>query len=89
METESTNTPAFNFLAWASLGISGAGTLAGIFYLEGNLWAKGFLAMGYLFSITSCFTVAKTVRDQHEAKKITNRIKAAQDAKLLKDYDTK
>ncbi|MCC5946049.1 MAG: hypothetical protein JJT94_14060 [Bernardetiaceae bacterium] len=81
------NTAAFSFLAWISFAISSLGTLAGIIYLEGDLWMKGFLAMGYLFSLTSCFTVAKVVRDKHEAEKFAHKIEKAKQNKILKDYD--
>ncbi len=83
----SNNTSGFNFLAWASFGISTIGTLGGIMYLSGDMWVKGFLGMSYLFSISSCFTVAKVIRDQHEAKKLNNQITAAKQAKLLKDLE--
>jgi hypothetical protein len=82
------NTPAFNFLAWASFAISSLGTLSGIFFLEGLIWAKAFLALGFLSSLTSCFTVAKVIRDRHEAEKLINRIKEAKAEKLLKDYES-
>jgi hypothetical protein len=88
-DNNSNNTPAFNFLAWVSFAVSSVGTLAGLFFLPGDIWMKSFLAMGYLFSLTSCFTVAKIVRDQHEEKKLINRIKDAKTEKLLKDYDLK
>jgi hypothetical protein len=81
------NTSGFNFLAWTSFGISSIGTLAGIMYLSGDMWVKGFLGMSYLFSISSCFTVAKVIRDQHEAKKLNSQITAAKQAKLLKDLE--
>ena len=38
----------------------------GILYLPVDLWTKAFFAMGLLFTIGSCFGLAKTVRDEAE-----------------------
>ena len=43
-------------------------TSLGIAYLPVDVWTKGFLGMGLLFTIGSCFSLAKTVRDDHEAE---------------------
>ena len=61
-------------------------TSCGILYLPVELWIKGFLGMGLLFSVASSFTVAKTLRDQHEAKKILRKIDDAQTEKILKEH---
>ena len=60
------DTPAWVMQVWAAFIISTVGTGAGIFYLEGNSWQKAFVGMGYVFSISSTFTLAKTVRDNQE-----------------------
>ena len=60
------DTPAWIMQVWAAFMISTIGTGVGIFYLEGNTWQKSFVGMGYLFSISSTFTLAKTIRDNQE-----------------------
>ncbi|PZO35284.1 MAG: hypothetical protein DCF19_24215 [Pseudanabaena frigida] len=60
------DTPAWILQVWAAFIISTAGTGAGIFFLEGNTWQKAFVGMGYVFSISSTFTLAKTIRDNQE-----------------------
>ena len=60
------DTPAWVMQVWAAFIISTVGTGVGIFYLEGNSWQKAFVGMGYVFSISSTFTLAKTVRDNQE-----------------------
>ncbi len=84
---EHSNTPAFRFMAWAAFMIASVGTLVGIVYLPTDVWVKGYLAMSYLFTVASCFTLAKTLRDQQEAERLVNRIKDARTEKLLTDYD--
>ena len=60
------DTPAWIMQVWAAFIISTVGTGVGIFYLEGNSWQKAFVGMGYVFSISSTFTLSKTSRDNHE-----------------------
>lgn len=61
------NTVAWQIQVWASFLLATATTTIGILYLPVDAWIKGFLGMGLLFTIGSCFTLAKTVRDEHEA----------------------
>jgi hypothetical protein len=72
--------------AWASFIIAISATSIGIIYLPVDNWVKGFMGMGLAFSIGSTFSVAKTSRDLHEAKKITARIDEAQVEKLLSQH---
>jgi hypothetical protein len=60
------DTPAWVMQVWAAFIISTVGTGVGIFYLEGNSWQKAFVGMGYVFSVSSTFTLAKTIRDNQE-----------------------
>lgn len=61
-------------------------TAIGIFFLPFELWVKGYMAMGTLFTIGSSITLSKTLRDEHEASKIINRIKDVKTEKILKEY---
>lgn len=49
------------------------------------IWVKAFLGMGILFITVSCFSLAKTLRDQHEQQKLVNRINEAKTEKLLRE----
>lgn len=84
---EHSNSGAFDALAWISFAVSSIGTILGVIYLPVEIWIKAYLGMGYLFTITSCFTVAKVVRDKQEAQKVINRIKSAKTEKLLHEYE--
>jgi hypothetical protein len=59
----------------------------GIGYLPVDAWTRAFLAMGLLFVVGSCLSLAKTMRDQHEQKKLINRIDEAKAEKILRDID--
>jgi len=74
---------------WASFILSASVTATGICYLPTDLWIKAFLAMGLLFTVGSTFSLAKTLRDKHEADKIINRVASAKTEKILHDYEFK
>ena len=77
------------FQVWASFFISMAFTIGGIYFLPADFWVKGYLFMGLFFTVGSCFTLAKTIRDNEESKKLVNRIVDAKTEKLLSDFELK
>lgn len=81
------DTAAWIFQVWAAFILSMAVTTIGIFYLPVELWVKAFMGMGLLFTVSSAFTLAKTVRDNHEATRLINRVKDAKAEKLLRQYE--
>ena len=74
-------------MAWIAFGIAFIGMIAGLMYLQADIAMKGFLAMSYLFTVTSCFTLAKVVRDRHESEKIVNKVENAKTEKFLNERD--
>ena len=70
-------------MAWIAFGISFIGMAVGIWNLEGDIATKGFLVMSYLFSVTTCFTVSKVVRDKHESEKFLNKMEKSKTEKFL------
>lgn len=84
--TQYQNTRGFSIMAWLSFAIATAGTLIGIFLLESSLATKGFFLISYLFSVSSCFTVAKVVRDRQEGERIIHRVEQAKTEKLINEY---
>jgi hypothetical protein len=80
-------TAAFMLQSALSFGISLVAMVTGIVYLPVNTWMRGFLAVGLLYVVTSCFTLAKTIRDQQETSDILSRVDQARLEKLLADHD--
>ncbi len=72
---------------YASFIMSLGGTLLGLWFVPLDMWAKAFLGMGVLFTVTSCLSLAKTVRDQHEAQNLHHQIQNARAEKLLREVD--
>lgn len=68
---------------WISFALSAAATLGGVYFLPVDVWMKGYLFMGVLFTMGSTLSLAKTTRDTHEAKKLTSRVDEARVERLL------
>ena len=86
--TEYNNSKSFYTMAWISFVISFVGMAVGLVYLPMTLAARGFFGMTYLFSVSSCFTLAKVIRDSHEAEKFVNKIENAKTEKFLTENST-
>lgn len=52
-----------------------------------NVWMKGFMGMGVLFSVASTASLSKTLRDIEESKTMMSRIDEAKLERLLAEYD--
>lgn len=81
------HTGAWNIQVWVSWIVSTCATLGGAYLLPVDPWQKGYLLLGILFMLGSSFALAKTVRDNHEAKRMRNRLTRAKADKLLKEFE--
>ena len=81
------DSPAWIFFQYVSFAIALLMMVGGIFILESNVWMKGYLAMATILIVNSSITLAKTLRDNFETRKLHNRIEEARQEKLLKDYE--
>lgn len=84
---QSVHTSSWTTFAYASFGSAATMTAIGIWALPADLWVKGYLAMAMVFLVGACFTLAKTLRDDHEAKRLANRIEDAKTEKLLMEMN--
>lgn len=57
-----------------------------VFFLDGSVLTKGYLALNSLFLVSSTIMLAKTLRDEHEAQRLLNKINEAKTNKILKDF---
>ncbi|MEL6131371.1 MAG: YiaA/YiaB family inner membrane protein [Cyanobacteria bacterium J06627_3] len=85
--TPSNHTTAWVTQTWLSFVISISATAIGVVYLPADVWQKGYLGMGLLFSVGSTISLSKTIRDQAEAKRMLSRIDEAKLERLLAEYD--
>lgn len=73
---------------WISFAVSVTATALGVWLLPVNAWILGYLGMGLLFTVGATLNVAKTLRDVHEAKRLTSRVEEARVEKLLVEHAT-
>lgn len=78
-----TDTAAWIFQAWASFALALGSTAVGIAYLPVDVWIKAFMGMGLLFTVGSAFTLAKTVRDNAEARRVSSVVQSAKVEEIL------
>lgn len=83
MQPNTQNTGAWLTFTYISFLTAVVMMAMGVWALPADLWVKGYLTMASVFMLGSSFTLSKTVRDEHEAKRITNRIEDAKAERLL------
>jgi hypothetical protein len=66
------DTSAWIMQTWIAFGISFVGALYGLYQLKIDFWIKAFLLFGVINTVSSSFTLAKTIRDNLNMKKDTN-----------------
>ena len=86
-EHADTHSTAWVAQVWLSFAIAMMLTVSGIALLPVDLWARGYVLMGLMFTTGSAFTLAKTTRDQLETKKLRNRISSAKTNRILKEFE--
>ena len=80
-------TAAFFVQAAIAFGSALLAVIIGIAYLPVDAWVRAFLAVGTLFLVSSCFTLAKVVRDAQESAAIASRVDQARVDRILADHD--
>jgi hypothetical protein len=61
------DTPIWGLVVWGGFGLAMVLTAWGLWTMSVNPTYKAFLAVSWLFLISCVFTLAKTLRDAHEA----------------------
>lgn len=87
MTVTPSHSAAWTTYSYVAFGVAAGMAGLGVWGLPVDIWIKGYLAMAMVFLIGSTFTLAKTVRDDHEARRLTNRLEEAKAEKLLMEID--
>jgi hypothetical protein len=66
-QTDVKDTPMFKLVVWGGFFLAMSLTGWGLCRMEVNETYKAFLGVSWLYLITCSFTLAKTLRDRHEA----------------------
>ncbi|HZC70359.1 MAG TPA: YiaA/YiaB family inner membrane protein [Jatrophihabitans sp.] len=80
-------TTAYYFQAITSFSVALAVLTVGEICLPLPPWTRAFLALGTLFLVSSCFTLAKCVRDQQDTESVVSRLDQARIERLLSEFD--
>jgi hypothetical protein len=67
-EARRVDTPMWGSVVWGGFGLAMALTAWGLWRMDVNPTYKSFLGVSWLFLISTVFTLAKTLRDAHEAR---------------------
>ena len=67
-EQRKSDTPLWGLVVWGGFGVAMALTAWGLLRMDINPTYKAFLGVCWLFLISTVFTLAKTLRDAHEAR---------------------
>jgi len=82
---ENSNSKSFFNMACISFGLSVIAMICALSFLEIDLGMAVFVGVCYVFSISSAFTLAKVVRDRHEAEKFLSKVENAKTEKFLSE----
>ena len=80
------DTGAWRMQVWIAFALALFLTTVGIWFLPVDAWIKGYLGLGLYFTVSSAFTLAKTIRDQHEGEKISHKLSEAKAERMLREY---
>lgn len=83
MSSTTKNTGAWLTFTYIFFGFAVGMMVLGIWAIPADLWIKGYLSMATVSMLGAAFTLAKTVRDEQEAKRFANRIEDAKAERLL------
>ena len=67
VEGKPADSPMFKYIVWTGFLLAMALTAWGLFRMDLNETYKAFLGVSWLYLITTAFTLAKMLRDKHEA----------------------
>ena len=76
------DTPMWRFVVWGGFAIAMALTGWGLLGMNINPTYKAFMAVSWLYLITTAFTLAKMLRDRYDADLFEARVQGRRDAQM-------
>lgn len=74
------DTPLWKLVVWGGFAVAMGLTGWGLLGMEINVTYKAFLGVSWLYLITTAFTLAKMLRDRHEADLLDARLQGRREA---------
>jgi len=82
------NSSQWSFFVKVSFAVAILSTLLGIYALPGPMMVKGYFFISSLFLVSSSITLSKTMRDDHEAGLLHNKISEARTQRMIRELET-
>jgi len=79
------NSSSWLFFVKASFGIAIVSVTTGILLVPADILIKGYFALSSLFLVSSTITLSKTMRDEHEAHRLINKVSEARTSKMISE----
>lgn len=79
----------WQFFVRTSFVLAMTAVATGVYFLPVDAWTRGFMAIGILYLVGSSFTLAKALRDEHEANRFINQVREAKNERLLSEFEMK
>ena len=86
MDIQHQDSPAWRMQIVIAFVVALGLTTVGIFFLPVDLWTKGYLVMGVYFTLSTAFSLSKSLRDSHESSRLHNKIDSARTEQMLREY---
>ena len=80
------NSNGWLFFVKASFAIALGATALGIVFAPIELLVKGYMGICALFLVSTTITLSKTMRDEHESRRLINKISDAKTKQLIKEF---
>ena len=74
------DTPLWKLVVWGGFAVAMGLTGWGLLSMDINVTYKAFLGVSWLYLITTAFTLAKMLRDRHEADLLEARLQGRREA---------
>lgn len=81
------NSAQWSFFVKISFAVAILSTMTGIYALPGPLMVKGYFMISSLFLVFASITLSKTMRDDHEADRLHNKISEAQTQRMIRELE--
>lgn len=85
--TQPPHSAAWTIFTQVNFSLIAIAVVVGLVNLSGDLWMRGFFAIGILALVAATVTLTKTMRDLHESKRTVNKVEEAKMERFLLEHD--
>ena len=82
------NSTQWDFFVKTAFAVALLSTLVGVYMIPGALVIKGYFLISSLFLVFSTITLSKTIRDDHESRRLHNQISEAKTSRMIRELES-